>query len=83
MLQTNSDFKKATELKVKDANFSPVTIFFYFACSFGQLADFILMIQDEHRAIHPKYSYAHISEGSDAIVEDLRGKKRARAKDFL
>jgi len=28
MSQTNPDFKKATELKVKDANFSPVTIFF-------------------------------------------------------
>ena len=28
MSQTNPDFKKATELKVQDANFSPVTIFF-------------------------------------------------------
>jgi hypothetical protein len=38
MSQTNPDFKKATELKVKDANFSPVTIFFYFTCPCGQLA---------------------------------------------
>jgi hypothetical protein len=29
MSQTNPDFKKATELKVKDANFSPVTILFF------------------------------------------------------
>jgi len=41
------------------------------------------MIQDEHRAIHPKYFYAPISEGSNAAVEDSRGKKRARAEDFL
>jgi len=41
------------------------------------------MIQDEHRAIHPKYFYAPISEGSNVAVEDSRGKKRARAEDFL
>ena len=40
------------------------------------------MAQDEHRAIHPKYFYAPISEGY-AAVEDPRGKKRARAEDFL
>jgi hypothetical protein len=33
--QNNPEFKNATELKVKDANFSPVTIFFY-TCSFGR-----------------------------------------------
>jgi len=42
------------------------------------------MTQDEHRAIHPKYFYAQISEGSStAAAEDSRGKKRARAEDFL
>ena len=38
MSQTNPDFKKAMELKVKDANFTSVTIFYYFISSFGQLA---------------------------------------------
>ncbi|KIM37519.1 hypothetical protein M413DRAFT_256814 [Hebeloma cylindrosporum] len=61
--QTNPDSKKAMDLKVKDANFSP----------------------EEHRAIHPKYFYAPISEGSSTAppAEDSRGKKRARAEDFL
>jgi len=41
------------------------------------------MAQDEHRDIHPNYFYAPIFEGSNAAVEDSRGKKRARAEDFL
>jgi hypothetical protein len=41
------------------------------------------MTQEEHRAIHSKYFYAPISEGPSAAVEDSRGKKRARAEDFL
>jgi hypothetical protein len=60
-----------------------VTIFFNFTYHFGQLADLILMIQDDDRAIHPKYFHVLISEGSNAIVEDSRGKKRARGEDFL
>ena len=60
-----------------------MTIFFNFTYHFGQLADLILMIQDDDRAIHPKYFHVLISEGSNAIAEDLRGKKRARGEDFL
>ncbi|KAF8886864.1 hypothetical protein CPB84DRAFT_1749847 [Gymnopilus junonius] len=59
--QTNPEFKKATDLKFKDANFSP----------------------EEHRAIHPKYFYANLSESSATHPEESRGKKRARAEDFL
>ena len=72
------------ELKLQDTDFSPVTIFFNFTCHFGQLADLILMIQDDDRAIHPKYFHVLISEGSNAIVEEsLCGKKRARGEYFL
>ena len=67
--QNNPKFKKATELKVKDTNFSPVTIFLLPVLLFDWL---IFMAQDEHRAIHPKYFYAQISEGpSTAAVEDF------------
>ncbi|KAF9481922.1 hypothetical protein BDN70DRAFT_930463 [Pholiota conissans] len=58
--QTNAEFKKPTDLKFKDANFSP----------------------DEHRAIHPKYFIAKLDE-SPSSQEESRGKKRARAEDFL
>ena len=79
--QNNPEFKKATELKVKDANFSPVTLFFLLVLLVDWL---IFMAQDEHRAIHPKYFHAQISEGpSNTAAEDSRGKKRARAEDFL
>ena len=57
-----------------------MTIFFI---SLGQLAYFILIIQDEHCAIHPKYFHALIYEGSNAIVEYLRAKKRARAQKIF
>ncbi|KIM42546.1 hypothetical protein M413DRAFT_26586 [Hebeloma cylindrosporum] len=56
LAQTNAEFKKPTELKVNDANFSP----------------------DEHRAIHPKYFCAKPHK-----PDESRGKKRARAEDFL
>jgi len=59
--QTNPDFKKPTDLKVKDPNFSP----------------------DEHRAIHAKYFCAQLAENPSAQPEESRGKKRARAEDFL
>jgi len=62
LAQTNAEFKKSTDLKVKDANFSP----------------------DEHRAIHARYFfYSEPGEGPSAPVEETRGKKRARAEDFL
>ena len=57
MSQTNPDFNNTTKVKVKDANFSLVTIFFYFTCPFKwSIGLFIFITQDEHRAIHPKYS---------------------------
>ncbi|KJA17952.1 hypothetical protein HYPSUDRAFT_205802 [Hypholoma sublateritium FD-334 SS-4] len=59
--QTNAEFKKLTDLKFKDANFSP----------------------DEHRAIHPKYFLAKLDDNSAISSDESRGKKRARAEDFL
>ncbi|KAJ8072731.1 hypothetical protein AAF712_008244 [Marasmius tenuissimus] len=57
--QTNPPFKKPTELKYQDANFSP----------------------EEQRAHHSKYRFV----GGPSIegAEESRGKKRARAEDFL
>jgi len=37
---------------------------------------------EEHRALHSKYSYSKITD-SAAPAEESRGKKRARAEDFL
>ncbi|KAF7795761.1 hypothetical protein EIP86_006928 [Pleurotus ostreatoroseus] len=60
LAQTNAPFKKPTELKWQDPNFSP----------------------EEHRAINPKYYVA--KDGKPVqVVEETRGKKRARAEDFL
>jgi len=59
--QTNPEFKKPTDLKVKDPNFSP----------------------DEHRAVHPKYFFANTEAAPTSAPEEARGKKRARAEDFL
>ncbi len=39
--------------------------------------------QDEHRAIHTKYFYAALDGAAVPIQEEPRGKKRARAEDFL
>lgn len=59
LAQTNAPFKKKTDLKYPDPNFSP----------------------DEKRAYHPKY---YFDKGPAAApVEESRGKKRARAEDFL
>ena len=41
------------------------------------------IVQDEHRAIHPKYFFSEPVESASAPVEETRGKKRARAEDFL
>jgi len=71
--QSNPPFKKPTELKWQDANFSP----------------------DEKRSVNPKYFFpknintvqANGPPPSAAAtappVEEMRGKKRARAEDFL
>ncbi|KIK63152.1 hypothetical protein GYMLUDRAFT_41472 [Collybiopsis luxurians FD-317 M1] len=58
--QTNPAFKKPTELKYQDANFSP----------------------EEIRAYSHKYRYRP-SEQASAPNEESRGKKRARAEDFM
>ncbi|THH33145.1 hypothetical protein EUX98_g1044 [Antrodiella citrinella] len=66
-VQTNPPFKKATELKWSDPNFSP----------------------EEKRAINPKYHVPRDvtnqvkSEGHSTPSEESRGKKRARAEDYL
>jgi hypothetical protein len=74
--QTNPEFKKPTDLKFKDSNFSPVRLHSFTPDSFLSLP------QDEHRAVHPKYFCAKI-ESQPAFQEEPRGKKRARAEDFL
>ncbi|KAF9552398.1 hypothetical protein CPC08DRAFT_790207 [Agrocybe pediades] len=61
VMQVNTEFKKPTDMKFKDANFSP----------------------DEHRAIHPKYFCAKMEDPPLGQQEESRGKKRARAEDFL
>ncbi|KAF9443426.1 hypothetical protein P691DRAFT_808961, partial [Macrolepiota fuliginosa MF-IS2] len=66
--QTLPEVKKPTELKWTDPNFSP----------------------EEHRAIHPKYYSAKANPADQAPAfapvpgpDEPRGKKRARAEDFL
>ncbi|KAJ4495043.1 hypothetical protein C8J55DRAFT_498231 [Lentinula edodes] len=60
--QTNPSFKKPTELKYQDANFSP----------------------EEIRAYSPKYRFKSSSmDSASSQGEEFRGKKRARAEDFL
>jgi len=78
LAQTNAEFKKPTDLKVKDANFSPVC-----CLSFLSSPKLNLFLQDEHRAIHPKYFRSEPVDGPPAQIEETRGKKRARAEDFL
>lgn len=60
--QKYAPFKKPTELKYVDANFSP----------------------EERRARDPKYYFAKDGTATpEAASEEIRGKKRARAEDFL
>ncbi|KAK7454635.1 hypothetical protein VKT23_011388 [Stygiomarasmius scandens] len=59
--QTNPPFKKPTELKYSDANFSP----------------------EELRAHSPRYRFVKSSESAVSQGEEPRGKKRARAEDYL
>ncbi|KAI0027057.1 hypothetical protein K488DRAFT_74844 [Vararia minispora EC-137] len=70
LAQTNPDLRKKTDLKYPDANFSP----------------------EEKRAIHPRYYSAKDTlasasdpktDGAQVPQEEARGKKRARAEDFL
>lgn len=59
--QTLPEFKKPTDLKYKDPNFSP----------------------DEMRSYHSKYAFADKGNKPSEIEGESRGKKRARAEDFL
>ncbi|KAI0063411.1 hypothetical protein BV25DRAFT_1802435 [Artomyces pyxidatus] len=71
LAQTNPELKKKTSLKYEDPNFSP----------------------DERRAIHPRYYFAkgQLASASESKTDaaqisasdESRGKKRARAEDFL
>ncbi|EKM83970.1 hypothetical protein AGABI1DRAFT_110572 [Agaricus bisporus var. burnettii JB137-S8] len=65
LAQTLPEFKKPTELKWSDPNFSP----------------------EEHRAIHSKYYFVKTTDPApvttSANADEPRGKKRARAEDFL
>ncbi|EIN06976.1 hypothetical protein PUNSTDRAFT_144569 [Punctularia strigosozonata HHB-11173 SS5] len=63
LAQTLPEFKKPTDLKWRDPNFSP----------------------DEQRANHPKYYFnkENAADVDGAAHEESRGKKRARAEDFL
>jgi hypothetical protein len=38
---------------------------------------------EEHRAIHAKYYYTKPIDGTAPVAEESKGKKRARAEDFL
>ena len=81
LAQSNAEFKKPTDLKVKDANFSPVYCFILLFVYL--LLKEIFVLQDEHRAIHAKYFCSEPGDGPLAPLEESRGKKRARAEDFL
>ncbi|KAF9069219.1 hypothetical protein BDP27DRAFT_1222886 [Rhodocollybia butyracea] len=59
--QTNPPFKKPTELKYQDANFSPAKV----------------------RAFCSKYRFKVASDPTASQNDESRGKKRARAEDFL
>lgn len=76
--QTNPEFRKQTDLKFKDANFSPVRIY-----PLSLLSIHFMSPQDEHRAVHPKYFCPKLETQLTASQEEPRGKKRARAEDFL
>ena len=80
LAQSNAEFKKPTDLKVKNPNFSPVCCFILLVLRIC-LMEFIL--QEEVRAIHPKYFCSEPGDGPPAPLEESRGKKRARAEDFL
>jgi hypothetical protein len=83
LAQTNPAFKKKTLLKYPDANFSPVSLDLLFV----RLSLTIMTSQDEKRSRHEKYYFRPTDVGnvltSSAPVEESRGKKRARAEDFL
>ena len=85
LAQTNPPFKKATEMKWGDANFSPVRTFFPTSTE----KPLLTTEQEEHRAIHARYHFAKdVTNQSQSakpasLGEEPRGKKRARAEDFL
>ena len=87
LAQTNPDLKKKTDLKWSDANFSPVSL-----PRARLLNRTDIQLQEERRAVHPKYYFAKDTptsapetktDGAQVSQEESRGKKRARAEDFL
>lgn len=70
--------KKGQVLKYSDANYSPVSMVFLT----GVLqAVTELFKQEENRAYDSKYYFSPSQD--QRAPEDTRGKKRARAEDFL
>lgn len=72
------DFKKPTKLHYTDPNFSPVSQLAYLMSLLSHSR-----LQEEKRSRDPKYYFK--KEGAPAVAanEETRGKKRARAEDFL
>ena len=81
LAQVNPTFKKDTVLKWSDPNFSPVSLY---DCSHSLLYNSRLS-QEEKRSRHPKYFFPVSTDGPvpNVPAEEMRGKKRARAEDFL
>jgi len=73
------DFKKPTKLHYADPNFSPVSrfVYLYYLCSLMPRP------QEEKRSRDPKYYLKKESAPVVTATEETRGKKRARAEDFL
>jgi hypothetical protein len=80
--QENPELKKGQILKYADANYSQVTLR-------TQLEIFkntkpMMHFQEESRAYDPKYFFASSqAQHESSTQEESRGRKRARAEDFL
>jgi hypothetical protein len=81
--QTNPPFKKKTSLKYTDANHSSVGLHSTRLLLLVTKYYYYYHFQDEKRARHPKYFFKETVNNSPSQVEESRGKKRARAEDFL
>lgn len=87
--QKYTPFKKKTELKYPDPNFSPVRPLHFLVWNGTDLD--LSVTQEEKRAHTTRYYFAKESTNTapspSAITglapEEMRGKKRARAEDFL
>ena len=72
------DFKKPTKLHYTDPNFSPVSRFAYLTVSAVSS-----QLQEEKRSRDSKYYFKKDNAPVVTANEETRGKKRARAEDFL